>query len=93
MSKIFVDQTLLTIRLDTGNADCATAEETKIYYRKPSGAGGSYEATVADSTKLVYNFQEGDIDETGNWQFQTSITVGGLEAPGDPYDIKVWPRI
>jgi hypothetical protein len=87
---VFKNHSLLSITLRTNYADLASAEVTKIKYEKPNGARGSWNASVS-GTNLVYNFQNGDIDQNGPWRFQSYIEVGGLIGPGDivTVDVKI----
>lgn len=81
MSQLFKDQSLLTITVETGYDSLNSASETTIRYRKPSGLRGEWTATVS-GTELIYNLQDGDIDEIGTWQFEASFIVGGLKSFG-----------
>lgn len=78
---VFKGQDLLTISLETSNDSTTDADSAKIYYQKPSGSKGVWSATI-DGTKVNYNVQTGDIDESGVWQFQAVIVIGGKESPG-----------
>lgn len=82
MSELFVNQSLLSLSAPTGYDDLASADETKILYRKPSGITGSWNATV-NGTDLTYNLVDGDIDERGMWQFQSYVLVGTLKGFGN----------
>jgi hypothetical protein len=78
---IFNTQGYLSIVLDTNvdlNAVSATA--LAIKYRKPSGATGSWSASIHQSTKLIYNFANSDLDEVGLWKAQAFFTVAGKNA-------------
>jgi hypothetical protein len=79
---LFKGQSLLTLTVDTGYKDVASATVTKILYEKPNRKKGEFEAIV-DGTKLSYDVQNGDIDVAGMWKFQAYIEVGGLKGYGD----------
>jgi hypothetical protein len=89
---VFKLQSLLSIILDThkkeertiaeSEALLASAAVTNILYTKPNGEKGSWTATVS-GTKLIYNVQNGDIDQVGIWKFESYIEVGGLKGFGD----------
>ncbi len=81
MSQIFVEQSLLELTAPTGLGDLNTATTTQILYRKPSGDQGAWTATV-DGMNLIYDLQNGDIDEIGRWQFQAYVVNGGLKGYG-----------
>lgn len=77
----FKTQSLLSIVLETKYADLASAAVTKILYEKPKGQKGEWTAGVAGTT-LIYDLQNGDIDQAGQWKFQAYIEVGGLKGFG-----------
>ncbi len=81
MSQLFKEQSLLELSAPTGLDDLNTATVTKILYRKPSGAKGSFDAQV-DGMSLTYNLQNGDIDEAGKWMFMAYVVNGGLKGYG-----------
>ena len=79
---VFKLQSLLSIVLDTKYSSLASAEVKQILYQKPDGTKGAWEATNSGTT-LIYNLQNGDIDQSGMWKLQTYIEVGGLKGPGN----------
>ncbi len=81
MSELFKEQSLLELDAPTGLDDLNTASTTQILYRKPSGAQGSWDASV-DGMSLTYNLQNGDIDEPGKWMFQAYVVNGGFKGFG-----------
>jgi hypothetical protein len=85
MSCVFEGQTMLTIRLDTGLDNLNESTTHDIDYEKPNGDTGSFTASVLGK-KLVYNFEDGDIDMSGNWKFHTHVVIAGLEAWGDIFE-------
>lgn len=86
---LFINESLLTIALQTADDNLSaaeiqalsdtlsSAEVTKILYKKKGGTEGSWNASV-NGTRLVYALQPGDIDIVGEWTFQAYIEVGGL---------------
>jgi hypothetical protein len=82
MSAIFTTQGFLVIVLDTG-IDLSTASNLKILYKKPSGVKGEFTATVFETTKLRYQFDNDNLDIPGQWSFQAFVTIGGLNAYGE----------
>lgn len=81
MSELFKEQSLLELSAPTGLDDLNMASVTEIHYRKPSGAKGAWTATI-DGTNLIYDLQNGDIDEPGKWIFQAYVVNGGLKGYG-----------
>lgn len=78
---IFNTQGYLSIKLDTGvNLSAVGATDLAIKYKKPSGASGSWSASITETTKLVYNFTNTDLDEIGLWQAQAFFKVAGKNA-------------
>lgn len=78
---VFVNQTLLQITANTGYDDLVSASVTQILYEKPNGDTGAFNATVS-GTSLIYQIEDGDIDQKGRWTFQAFWTVGGLDGYG-----------
>jgi hypothetical protein len=84
---IFKNQGYLVIRLDTG-LDLSSASNLQILYKKPSGVKGSYSA-IAEGTKLTYAFTNADLNETGIWEFQTYLSMGGRDGYGDIFKCSI----
>lgn len=81
---IFRTQSLFSIVAKTGYDDLASAEITRILYKKPGGTEGYWQASVS-GTNLIYNVSDGDIDIKGRWQFQAYIEIGGLKGFGSVF--------
>jgi hypothetical protein len=81
MKEVFKGQSLLTIQLDTGDTDLASAGTYRIYYIKPSKTKGFWPATIS-GTKLVRQVANGDINESGMWKFQAYYIKGSRVALG-----------
>lgn len=82
MSTIFKDQELLSIILDT-NIDVDSATTLEVLYEKPDGTSGAWAGVAFETTKIKYNVQEGDLDQVGDWRFQSHIVIGGEDGYGD----------
>ena len=85
MAKIYVGQEDLTIKLSTGK-DCSGASTLRIYYKKPSGSTGYWDATLngEDNTYIEkVGFASTDIDEYGPWTFQSYKEEAGLYIKGE----------
>ncbi len=61
----------------TSSTDISGATGLAIRYRKPSGATGSWTATLSGTTALQYTTEAGDLDESGIWRFQGYATYTG----------------
>lgn len=78
---IFNTQGYLSIKLDTGvNLTSVNATNLSIKYKKPSGETGTWSASITETTKLIYNFTNTDLDEIGLWQAQAFFRVDGKNA-------------
>ena len=97
MGKIYVGQSALTFKLETGldAAFALTAATVKrIYYKKPvSSTIGYWDASITETTKLKYDVvDETIIDESGKWVlwaycvFPTGIAIGEA-VQQDIYDV------
>ena len=92
MGKIYVNQTFLTVTLET-KQNIENAQQTLIKYRKQSGATGQFNATVTDSERgiLTYKLNEGELNESGQWTFWAYIVFqNGDCAAGEPSFLMVY---
>lgn len=92
MGKVYVNQTFLTVTLET-KQNIENAQQTLIKYRKPSGLQGSFNATVTDISKgiLTYKFTEGQLNEVGQWTFWPYVVFGNGDcAAGEPAFLNVY---
>ena len=62
----------LQLKLNTG-VDITSATVANVHYRKPSGATGSFTGAVTGTYYVSYTLQDGDIDEQGEWEFQSYV--------------------
>jgi len=69
------------IIVDTEDALTGLSSPT-IAYRKPSGATGSWSASLYSAGKISYVTQAGDLDEVGDWCLQASVTVTDWQGKG-----------
>lgn len=76
MSQVFMFDDL-EIAISLGQS-LATATETKIWFKKPDGTSGSWDARVSGQS-LVYNATAGEIDQPGLWQFEAKLRIGGAK--------------
>ena len=69
---------LVTVKDGTTAVDISTATEKLIIFKKPNGGILSKAATFeTDGTegKIYYNSVSGDLDTTGSWEIQISVTL------------------
>lgn len=93
MSKIFVRQTKLTIKMDP-MADVSDVTAAKIKYIKPNGRSGEFTANLPLPTGIVeYAIQSADdLDMPGNWKFWLHLTYGNGETiEGEPSSVTIYP--
>lgn len=82
MSAIFREQSLFVLKLDTA-INVTAATEKKILYKKPDGTKGAWAATsIEANTILCYQLNANDIDQVGNWEFQSFVIIGGKDGYG-----------
>lgn len=92
MGKVYVNQTFLTVTLET-KQNLENAQQTLIKYRKPSGLSGQFNASVVDADKgiLQHKFTEGQLNESGQWTFWAYVVFqNGDCAAGEPSGIYVY---
>ena len=77
----FITHGYMTLTLETG-IDLSGASNTKILYKTPSGRRGEFPATVSGTT-LTYQLSNDDIAVSGQWEFQSRVTIDNLTAYGD----------
>lgn len=91
---IFNTQGYLSIVLDTNvNLSAVGATGLAIKYKKPSGETGTWSASITETTKLIYNFTNTDLDEIGLWQAQAFFTVAGKNAYCDITNFEVTQKL
>lgn len=88
---LFIDSSYFSIRIGT-KTNLDTADTLQILYKKPDGSTGFWEATQS-ARELVYEVQDGDIDQDGEWQFQGYIVVNGREGFTDIHKYKFCEHI
>lgn len=76
-------QTEPLISLDTGK-DLSTASNPEIHFQKPGGSTGEWAATISGQN-VQYQTTDGDLDESGTWQFQAVVDFGSATQKGAIY--------
>jgi hypothetical protein len=72
-----------TLILETGvDLAAVNAENLQIKYESPSGTRGYWAAEIYETTKLIKNFENTDLQEFGLWKVQAYFTVSGKNAFG-----------
>jgi hypothetical protein len=95
MSKIFVNQTKLTIHINVME-DISDVTTAKIRYIKPDRTRGEFTATIPpDTTGIVQYVVQNptDLDQPGPWKLWAFLTYAdGKTIPSDPVTIEVHPE-
>ena len=73
MGKVFVGQTKLTIRLETGSL-LVDVDVALIKYKKPNNVEGNWTATVSGKDIFYDIATINDLDINGVWEFYAHIT-------------------
>ena len=83
-----------TLILETG-IDLAElgAENIQIKYQKPGGGRGYWSADIYDTTKIIKNFDNDELDQVGLWKVQAFFTVAGKNAFGDVTNFEVKEKV
>ena len=84
-------------------SDISTQTVLEINYKKPSGASGTWTATLGTTqvivkgttleanTYIYYVTQAGDIDEAGDWNVQSYVELsGGYKGGGTDNNYEAW---
>lgn len=79
------------LRLDT-EQEFPDYSEARIFYQKPSGTTGYWEATL-EGTEVVYTTKEGDIDEAGVWILQAYVRGQQYELYGKKVSLLVEEKL
>lgn len=93
MGKIYVGQSDLTIRLETGK-NLVGISNVSIIAKNPMGVSKTFSATVMDAEKGTIQYavtSENDINAVGNWNFWAKvINAQGLVSIGEPTLIRIY---
>lgn len=92
MSSIHEGQSYFDIVLET-SLDLSGASAVSIDYRKPSGAEGTWVGAVQNTTQIIYQVANSDIDERGRWYLQAKATIAGRTAYGERCLMVVLDRV
>lgn len=84
MSSVYKNQDYLTIYLDTNTA-LTGATSLKILYKKPDGTQGEWTGEISNiasnssysDSGIKYAVESGDIDQAGEWGFQSYFVLNG----------------
>lgn len=91
MDKIYKDTLGLTIRANT-NADITLATSTTLEVRKPDGTEVSWAASIVDTYYLEHVTIVGDLDQTGKYMIQSSLTLAGWTGEGESFELFVFDK-
>lgn len=95
MGKIYVGQSDLTIKLETGK-NLTGISNVSIITKNPSGVVGAFPATVMDAIKGTIQYavtSTNDINAFGDWKFWAKVVdAQGLISIGEPTVIKIFKQ-
>lgn len=89
---VILNQSLLTISVPTSTS-LAGATVTRIYYRKPDRITKGFWPATVNGQSLQYQVQTGDLDQTGVWELESYVVIGGGVGPGEIGKIVVEPNL
>lgn len=91
MDKIYKDAIGLTIRVNT-NADITLATGTSLQVKKPDGTEAVWTTTVVDTYYLEHDTVVDDLDQTGKYIVQSSLTLDGWTGEGESFELFVFDK-
>jgi len=91
-NKIFKGDAGTKIILDAGS-NISTGTAFKIYYEKPSGATGSWDAELEGTQTAYYITQTTDLDQSGEWKFQLYVELPDWKGRGDIASLQIYDKI
>ena len=80
----------------TFQQDISSALDIKLYYKKPFGESGFWNANlIGNDISYVTQLVEGiyDIDQAGEWQFQIYIDMGSWKGRSEVTTIRVGTKL
>ena len=84
----------MTIKDETGaEVDTSSASSRLLIFRKPSGVVLRKTASQVSGGLIRYTSATGDLDETGVWQWEGKVTLGGFVKPTDVHQFRVRPTL
>lgn len=93
MPKLYVGVEGLKIKVDVGDdRDITQASNTKILAKKPDGSEVEFQAEVEEVHYLTYLTTAEDIDQAGDWKFQSWLKLNQWEGPGETKIIRFHER-
>jgi hypothetical protein len=87
--KIYRGTTGVVVIVDCGQ-DISTATDTKMRTKHPGGKVSEWTATIYGTNYLKYTTVDGDLDETGTYGIQSSMTLGVWTGTGKTAYLKVY---
>lgn len=89
MSKHYINETGTVITVDCGE-DITSATNTKLKVQKPDGTKVEWTTTIYDSNYLRYTTQSNDLDQSGEYIVQSSLTLSGWTGLGDSDSFEIY---
>ncbi len=90
--KIYKGDVGQKIILDT-DQDISEATLLQIKYKKPDATTGTWTATLTGIDSAYYTTVENDLDQTGNWEIQLYVELGGAKIHGTIVSFHVYKKV
>lgn len=81
---------ILQLNIDTQlpvSFTLSSADVKKILYQKPDGTSGEWDDVTVSGTIITKNLSNTDIDQKGNWTFQSYVEFSGEKGYGDKIEV------
>lgn len=78
--EVIYAHTQVIFSLDT-EKDLTGGVQPEIHFKKPSGTTGEWTGSISGQ-KVEYVTETTDLDETGKWELQPSVILGGKLVKG-----------
>ncbi len=91
ISKIYKNDIGQTITLEAGQ-DISSATLLQLKYKKPDGTTGTWTGTLVGVDAAYYTTVLNDLDQTGNWEIQLYMEMGGAKIHGRIVFFHVYKR-
>lgn len=89
VQKVYVGDVGTVILLDTG-VDISTATKAAIKVKMPNGATAEWVGTVAETTKVSYTIQAGNLSIKGKHLLQAYVEMPGWIGRGETVNLEVY---
>lgn len=91
MGKLFSGDvgTIISINMQR---DITTATSYSLFVQNPDGTTTSWTPTITNTNFFEYTTVSGDFDQSGEYEIQPRLTLGGWTGSGDPIKFYVFKK-